>query len=382
MITLGSFLHRDEFRGLLSRWILGNFEPEDALRIKELVNFNSMMVRLARDYLAAELLPVTYGKELSPFPVRVKGVLKDLIADLPADCYGKDAARANECIARYRRSPELFYRETPVEAITYLESKGQYVRASSRIKRIRRISDKCSRRMITWLTRDTEEPLGDCRATRRDSEMDRTFAQQVREIDALGAKTPLVIHDILGFKLLGGEPIAHRLLDWLDAKPSVTLLRRKELRGEFKATKLVVNWQVPREELASIRPGADAMAVLRARGMDADLEARLRQFILDGEDTVSFEVMVQSYGEALESEIGRCLHEERVFRQRRVEGSHENLANNIAVLTQYLFYFALSRRTSLDGIPLDLRVRYMPDRLEQVLLSLTDFPAGELGLVP
>ena len=253
MITLGSFLHREDFRDLLSRWLLGEFESSDAARIKELVNFNSVTVRLARDRLSTQLLRAAFGAKLSPVPLRIKGKLKDLMTEMPASRFERAPERANECIALYRRRPELFYRETPVEAIAYLGPGDSYLRASSRIKRIRRICEKCSRRMIGLFTCKTSVLAGsgkDWSAER--SQREKVVLSRVRELGELGAETPLVVDDILGFKLLGGESIVDRVLDWSRASPDIELVKHRELSGDFNATKLVLKWRVARRDLASV----------------------------------------------------------------------------------------------------------------------------------
>ena len=239
MITLGSFLHREDFRDLLSRWLLGEFESSDAARIKELVNFNSVTVRLARDRLSTQLLRAAFGA--------------DLMTEMPASRFERAPERANECIALYRRRPELFYRETPVEAIAYLGPGDSYLRASSRIKRIRRICEKCSRRMIGLFTCKTSVLAGsgkDWSAER--SQREKVVLSRVRELGELGAETPLVVDEILGFKLLGGESIVDRVLDWSRASPDIELVKHRELSGDFNATKLVLKWRVARRDLASV----------------------------------------------------------------------------------------------------------------------------------
>ncbi|MBZ0267602.1 hypothetical protein K8I85_05565 [bacterium] len=376
MITLTGFLHRAELRELLGRWLAGDDRPGDAGRVKELVNFNSVAIRQVREHLAAVLLPAVYGKAPTAVPVHTKGVVKDLLVRAPALTRGPGQARIRECLDRYARRPELFYRDTPVEGVAYLDATTEQLLATGRIKRVRRISDKCSRRILETLGKHMEE-----RDAPDPDDVERVALAWLRSIPPdEPVTTP--IHDVLGFKLLGGDPVRKRLLRWIDARGDLQVVRRKDHRGTFHATNLVVQWRPPWEKIVSVTPRPQTQAVLRARGMQGDLSGRFRQFILSGEESVNLELIVQGYADAMESEIGRSLHEDRVFRQRMARESWGSIAPTIAALTRYLFYFALSRQTVLPEVPLRLSERYMPDRLEQVFLSLTDFPAGDLGLVP
>lgn len=376
MITLTGFLHRDELRELLGRWLADDDHPGDATRVKELVNFNSVAIRQVRERLAFVLLPAIYGTPSSAVPVRTKGAVKDLLVNSSGVVAARDRERVRACVDRYKRRPELFYRDTPVEGMAYLDPVSGRLRATGRIKRVRRISDKCSRRILEALVEHMAE-----RDTPGPDDVERRALDWVRAVHPdEPVTTP--IHDVLGFKLLGGEPVLRKLLRWIDERKEMTIVRRKEHRGAFHATNLVVQWRPPWEEIVAVAPRPETQAVLRARGMEGDLRARFREFVATGEEHVNLELIVQSYADAMESEIGRSLHEERVIRQRRSGESWGTVAPTIAALTRYLFYFALSRQTELHEVPLKISIRYMPDRLEQVFLSLTDFPVGDLGLVP
>jgi hypothetical protein len=376
VITLTGFLHRAELRELLGRWLADDDRPGDAVRVKELVNFNSVAIRQVRERLALSLLPAIYGTALGATPVRTKGAVKDLLVGAPDLSLGPDRDRIRECLERYVRRPELFYRDTPVEGVAYVDPVSGQLRATGRIKRVRRICDKCSRRILEALVEHMAE-----REAPGPDDVERRALDWVRAVvPDEPVTTP--IHDVLGFKLLGGEPVLERLLEWIDGRSGMTIVRRKEHRGVFHATNLVVQWRPPWEDIVAVAPRPETQAVLRARGMEGDLRERFREFVLTGEEFVNLELIVQSYADAMESEIGSSLHEERVIRQRRSGESWGSVAPTVAALTRYLFYFALSRQTELHEIPLKLSVRYMPDRLEQVFLSLTDFPAGDLGLVP
>ena len=192
----------------------------------------------------------------------------------------------------------------------------------------------------------------------------------------------LTIDDVLGLKLIGDAEVVDRLQAWATESEDFEVLECEEHQGRYRATHVALSWRLPLHELAGAPLGEEITSVMRARGLRGDLDASFRRFVRDAEETVVFEVIIQDYDEALDSELGRTMHEERVIRQRASRGYHIDVARNITLLMKFLFYFALSRRENLNGIPVKLWVRYMPDTADQVLFSLTDFPAGAIGLQP
>jgi hypothetical protein len=108
----------------------------------------------------------------------------------------------------------------------------------------------------------------------------------------------------------------------------------------------------------------------------------LREFVDAGEPDLRLEIIFQSFEQMLESELGRCIHEERVIRQRYHQAYRSFVVRNIRVLIQYLFCFGISRAHTCDEIPIKLWVRYMPDYHDQVMSTVSDFPVGGMGLTP
>jgi hypothetical protein len=76
----------------------------------------------------------------------------------------------------------------------------------------------------------------------------------------------------------------------------------------------------------------------------------------------------------LESEIGRCMYEERVLAQRSHQQYQGSLAKNIGYLMEYMLLYCLSARDDPGEIPYKLWIRYMPDYADQVVRRLFGFP--------
>jgi len=66
------------------------------------------------------------------------------------------------------------------------------------------------------------------------------------------------------------------------------------------------------------------------------------EFVRSGEEDVLLEIILSTYQEMLESEIGRCIHEDRIIEQRLRQQYRGPLARNIQCLMEYLFTFPSS----------------------------------------
>jgi hypothetical protein len=78
----------------------------------------------------------------------------------------------------------------------------------------------------------------------------------------------------------------------------------------------------------------------------------------------------------LESEIGRCMHEDRIIEQRLRQPYNGHLAKNIEYLMEYLFVFPYSSQFEIGELPIKLWNRYLPDYFDEVLRKLYHIPRG------
>ena len=119
--------------------------------------------------------------------------------------------------------------------------------------------------------------------------------------------------------------------------------------------------------------------VMQARGIaPPEVQSQFAAFVRAAEPEVHLEVIVCDYREMLESEIGRCMHEDRILRQRLDQQYNGQLARNIEFLMAFLFAFPMSARTELRELPIRLWDRYLPDYFDEVLRGLFDIPSAEV----
>ena len=149
--------------------------------------------------------------------------------------------------------------------------------------------------------------------------------------------------------------------------------------GDYNAINLIVRYLSDLEHLIDLTLGEQLTRLMQARGVSPEeSQRRFREFILSGEDHVHIEIIICNYQEMLESEVGRCMHEDRITRQRLEQQYNGQLARNIEFLLEYLLAFPASPQIQLGELPIQLWNCYLPDYFNEVLKALFDIPTVEL----
>ena len=389
MIRLNGYLHRERLGLLIDRWLINRPLPEDARALKRIVNFNGYAGCLILDAFAHALVSSIHECPVASCAAKTKGELKDFIVRQPP----RDSTpRVDELIARYRRDPDGYFRETPFNGRVYhaSENGGRYL-GSARVKRFHRIAEKTSRYLIDHLFYEVKKRaealaderaacLGVARAQLR-TPVDEQLAEFVRAEGAVqemfrsgsfvGTAPSMNVNDVLGVKVVvDGQAGIGRVTEYLERGAGASIVDRQTHSGNYNATTLVVRYRWPRDLVLNHTPTGPAMAVLRERGCSCHIDAEFRAFIEDAEDDVLIEVIVSSYEDMLESEIGRSMHEERVLMQRENRQYHGSLARNVEYLVDFMFRFCLAPVEDLTELPIRVWVRYMPDYVDQIQLRL------------
>jgi hypothetical protein len=397
MIRIDSFLHRTVLSGLIRRWMHHEVYPADAGLIARLINFNHLYVSRYLHLFTESLFRELYPARITQRPVLRKGDLKDaLIAHPP---YRN--ARIDELIRDYRARPERYYLDTPFHGMLFFangEGMNECI-GSSRIKRARRLAEKTARRMIDRIfinIKKHAEALADDRARRLGipreqlmtppEEMQEEFLkaessllEELRHGRSFAEDEDVVISDVAGIKLILEAPRREQLTAVLNRLPECRIVEQEFHNGRYNATNLIVCYSPNRERILSRPVGGRILALMQARGMEAEqIQQDFAEFVRSGEQTVSLEIIVSNYEETLESEIGRCIHEDRIIRQRLTQQYRGHLSKNIEYLMEYLFAFPMSAQRELTELPIKLWNRYLPDYFDEVLKNLFNIPSNGL----
>ncbi len=396
MLNLQSFTYRAVLADLFSRWMVNRPEPEDVWRLKQIVNFNSYIARIWVDCLVRGALTELYGGvAIQSFVAKTKGQLKDFVVGNLA--YTNH--RIEELVAHYRECPEEFYRETPFDGRVYhtLDGGPRICVAATRLKRFRRIGEKGARRIVDYLMeriRRTADGFADSRARRLGTarhrmltplpEMEIEFhASERRVIEGIrrgtihSALPVLPIPDVVGVKLVAEPHEMQRVISGLAALPDCQLVEVEEHTGAYEAFNLHISYRIPKDLLSARPPDERSLRVLAGRGFDpARVPDLYETFLAGAEDHVLLEVIVSTFENVLEAEIGRSMHEERVLAQRSGSDYHSPLARNVRYIMDYMLSLCIAPGVEpVDDVPIKLWVNYMPDRMDDLIRGMFDVPS-------
>jgi len=396
MLNLQSFVHRAALADIFRRWMVNRPEPDDVDRLKQIVNFNSYIARIWVDCLVRDIVAdLQAGAVVQSFVAKTKGQLKDFVVDNLV----YTNRRIEQLVEAYRVDPAAYYRETPFDGrVYYGNDDGDKVFAgSTRIKRFRRIAEKGSRRIIDHLVdriRKNADVLAQERADRLgipktllltpEAEMAAEFysAEQrvVRTIrgGSIRSELPVLpIPDVVGVKLVAEESETRKVLTRLAALPDCDLLEVEEHSGAYSALNLHVGYRVPLDLLRARAPDDASLAVLVSRGFDPEtVLAQYHEFLDTAEEHVVLEVIVSTFGNLLESEIGRSMHEDRVLTQRSQADYHSPLARNVRYIMDYMLALCLAPGTTpIRDVPIKLWAKYMPDRIDALIRDMWEVPS-------
>ena len=390
MINITSYLHRDELFDLISRWMVDKPEPTDADRLARIILFNQEYVSRYLAVFAAELFECLHGPGLTTRDITLKGELKDVIVCNPP-CQND---RINALIRQYHGQPGRYYRETPFLGTLFLKGEPgfeTYV-GSTRIKRVRRLAEKCARIITDQIfssIKTQADALAEERARRLGIsrlqlvtppeemieeflEAENHILEQLAYSRQLMAMPILNINDVAGIKVISEADQYQTLLDCLRNSLSCEIVEEERHTGIYNATNLIVRFHPPADRiLADELSDASLLNNLKRRGIPpGQADREFAEFVRTGEDSVCLEIIVISYKENLESEIGRCIHEDRIVEQRRGKQYRGHLAKNIEYLMEYLFTFPASGEVKIGNLPIKLWNRYLPDYFDEVMKEL------------
>jgi len=305
--------------------------------------------------------------------------------------------RIEELIANYKRTPERYYRETPFHGTLFFKPgpHGEIFVGSNRIKRVRRLAEKSSRRIIDhiFLTiKQHADQLAADRARRLSVSRDRLISNpeemlaefiraEQRLLDDLRFNRPISfdediqINDVAGVKVILEHNEYDRIQKFFSEDEDCEIVEEEPHFGNYNAVNLIVRYRPNKEKVLARPLGPQMLRLVERRGLDPAMANReFASFVHTGEESVNIEVIVSNYEEMLESEIGRCIHEDRIIEQRMQQEYRGPLAKNVEYLMVYLFNFAVSPQSEIGELPIKLWNRYLPDYIDEVLRALFKLP--------
>jgi hypothetical protein len=384
---ISAFLHRDALFEITGRWLSSRLLPQDPLQITRIINYDSFA---AWETLLGFIPFLLDHLGIPTYAVRTvhrKKDLKDWI------CNGQNggSTRVHELCEAYRRLPEFYFIGSPVSGKMIYDDNHRVI-CFSRLKRVKRIAEKANRYVSTHILKSvTKEAAAILRASGKrvsvEGEMPREILSEaelkiMERIRKDGIHLPvqaMTLKDVLGMKIIDTGFGEQGIENAIDSLPSATIVEKEIHTGDYNATHYVIELAVDFGALSEAFDRRASIETLARRGLSAEnIQSDFDAFIRTGVDSVQVDLILTTFEELVESEIGRSMHEIRIFRQRQQNTFYGNIPVNIEYILEYLLAVGLSPTTGLDDIPIKIWGRYLPDTLSHLIRQLYYLPEHAL----
>lgn len=387
---LTSFAHRNTLFGIAERWLLGRPDPGDIRILTGILISDGFVVRETLEALSSRLLHVIYPGACIRSPISTKGELRDMICGDDRDT----TERVAELFRRYRENPDYYYREAPINAVVCLDDE-HHLLGSFRIKRPKRIAEKANRRIADWIF---ENVLGRAQEMARErarlsgiplerfvtpaEEMTREFiraeefiAGSFRDGSIRLDKTALTIHDVGAIKIIADKDAQQRLEEALVRMTDVAVTERAEFSGNYQAVSLILEIPWDADHVCRRYRESSAWEKYQGRGISPEeLQRGLEPFLADAETRINIELILSTFPDMVESELGSSMHEERIIAQRDNKYYKGYIPMNVEFLVESLFAAGFSPRIDIDRVPIKLWGRYLPETMSSYVRRLHNLP--------
>lgn len=391
---LSSFIHRDHLFDIAERWLLGWLEPDDGSHITQILICDGFVLGQTLESMMKVLLERVHGTVSRQKRIQFKGQLRDAICNSPLD----GSARVYELVSLYNTNPEFFYREAPINGSIYIDNDSRLL-GLYRIKRPRRIAEKANRYVANWIfqlvqnkakkmaqerARDhnvaleeliTPKNLMDFEFVRAEKDIAKMFKDNKISLD----KSALKIHDVGGIKIVASREKLSLLERELSEQLKIRVNDRESFSGNYQATSLII--EVPWDPDHVCRRYMDTRAWRKYlnRGLsETELKKGLEPLLEGSKPTLIIELILSTFPDMVESELGNSLHEERIVAQRDNKLYRGYIPMNVEFLIEYLLAVGVCPHTHIEQLPIKIWGRYLPDTVIDHIRALYGMPDVEL----
>jgi hypothetical protein len=357
--------------------------PEDPLRITRIVNYDSFTAWETMLGFITKLNRELCRDEVHRKPISIKKELKDFICNAE----GSKSDRIRRLISEYKNLPEYHYIGSPVAGAIFHDAENRIV-SICRLKRAKRIAEKTSRYVALHITRKIQETARDLwlkfsgqptvPGSLPEDVLTEAEKQLMLSIKKNGFSLPvdiMEIKDVMGIKIIRNGVSESELESVIDRFPGARVIEKETHSGRYNATHYVVELKVDLKEVTKKFGALKEHTMFTGRGLPgANIVEDFATFAETGGDRVELDLILITFEELIESEIGRSMHEVRIFKQRQHQNSFGNIPINIEFLIEYLIAVGLSPVVHIDEIPIKIWGRYLPDTLGYRIRSLYNMP--------
>jgi hypothetical protein len=383
---LTSFIHREELFNITERWLCARPEPDDGRRITQILICDGFVAGETLEAISKVLLAMVHDGPFRNGRIQYKGELRDAICRSAKNT----TSRVEELIYHYQSNPDFFYREAPIDGFVCLDRQERLL-GLYRIKRPRRIAEKANRYIANWIfamVKNQAQKMAEERAWRLGIPVERLLTppeEMVREfVDAEQViaenfkqgsieldRSALTIDDVAGMKIFAEGEKLSILERGLSDHPTIKIVGTAEHRGNYRANSLILEVSPDKEHICRRYRDGNAWEKYLHRGISEKVLRKGIEPLLDGaRPTINIELILSTFQDAVESELGNSIHEERIIAQRDNKAYKGYIPLNVEFLVEYLFAVGLSPEVSVDSLPIKLWGRYLPDTISSQIRHL------------
>lgn len=391
---LTSFVHREELFNLIERWLCGRLEPNDGLKITQILIVNGFVVGETLELVAKRLLEMIYEEPFHQERIHFKGELRDALCHRPYDTN----PRIEELIRFYKSNPDFFYREAPINGVMCIDNQERLL-GFYRIKRPKRIAEKANRYIANWIFQMIQNRAGKMAEERAreiniplerlltsEKEMIQEFvaaeeviAQRFSEGTIELDRDALTIHDVGGVKIVADHENLSKLEKLLVEDPMIRIVDKENYQGDYRAKSLILEIPLDKEHACRRYIECRGWEKYLNRGIsESELKNGLTAFLDGAKATLNLELILSNFPDMVESELGNSIHEERIIAQRDNKLYKGYIPMNVEFLIEYLFAVGFSPQLHIEHLPIKLWGRYLPDTIISSIRKLYNLTEYEL----
>ena len=392
---LTGLTHRRRLYNVVMRWLTDRPRPSDGRTVTEIFTYDGVVsIAEARAFMGA-LYAEVFGAPLTAHRIHYKHELRELALE----AIGTPTARHYQMMEAYHSNPEAFFRRMPIDGVLVFAPDARLI-GGYRIKRPRRVAEKASRRVadhLGGLIRARAEDLAARRASAQGTTLHAlTSSPEQERSDFLDAEAwlserfrkgsiriptdALPIDDVIGFKIIGTPEDLARTEAFIDEYPGATVFEREEHRGEYNAVNILVDLELPTPDQIIERFAELDWMFVADRGLSPEQLAHgFPDFIRGAARSIRLELILTTFDEFLESELGRCMHEYRILEQRERRDYRGRMAKNAEFIIEYLLAVAYAPTTEIQEIPVKMWGQYLPETLSYASRKLVG--RHQVGLI-
>ncbi len=384
---ISAFPHREELFEITNRWLSDQLEPADPLKITRIITYDSFMAwELIQDFIS-DLLPLLFAGSVRIKPITTKKELKDFLCRSAH----RRTVGIEALIKDYLRTPEYYYNSSPIAGLIFHDDR-EHILSLCRFKRIKRTAEKASRYASEYIHQEVLKAAHPSLSKRLPSEVfedpgvlaeliraEKKVMAQIQENGLRLPKEIMTIRDVLGMKVVIDQSDESGLESALLSLPGLDIVEKERHTGMYNAVHYLLEVPVDTDKMQGRFQSAVPALKLASRGLAVDgIENDFKIFSSTGLNTIQIDLIVTSFKELVESEIGRSMHEKRIFDQRQQQRFYGNIPKNIEYIIEYLLAVGLSPSIHIDEIPIKIWGRYLPDTLGFSVRQLFNMPEYSL----